>query len=622
MAGLFGNLTQASKALAAHQQAIQVTGRNLANINNPEYARQRVVIADRYVTQTNHGPEGTGVEVLAVQQLRDGFLDRQVVRQASDNGFLQAQYDALSNAELALGDRVDRTTDPASIGDIANSPTGIGAALDQFFNGMDALAATPNDLPAKMVAVQGAEALAERINIADERLDILQTDLEEELDSNLDEANALLSDIANLNFLIRQADSVMSGGGADLIDSRQAKLERLARLVKIEVTPEAGSPLEVRVRISGKDAVAYAMKQGDLSYEPGLRTSPVTYGYKVSGTSGSRSLTIATTEAANLSVGMQVKGAGASGTYVTFIDYSKGEVTLSSPLTSNASGTYFFDGKSGIQWTDGSKLPVNIALGGGEAQGRYAAISSGSVAGARAGLRALAQAVNTAVNDIYNPLKVAGGDFFASSTSELLSVEVSAGSIKTSGTTNAGDNAYVRDIAQLRTKPKDITLAKAGSTFSSSSLKVVMSDVTGLKKGMIVSGTFIPDDPLSNPPNITRITSVDASSIPPTITLNNEPTGISGLGGSTLTFKTNQRLLDYTRGLVTDLATATQSASSRLEEATVLETALKTQRDSVSAVSLDEETTDLLRFQKAYQANAKVISVIDEMLQSLIAMIR
>ena len=74
--------------------------------------------------------------------------------------------------------------------------------------------------------------------------------------------------------------------------------------------------------------------------------------------------------------------------------------------------------------------------------------------------------------------------------------------------------------------------------------------------------------------------------------------------------------------LVTDLATATQSASSRLEEATVLETALKTQRDSVSAVSLDEETTDLLRFQKAYQANAKVISVIDEMLQSLIAMIR
>ena len=145
-------------------------------------------------------------------------------------------------------------------------------------------------------------------------------------------------------------------------------------------------------------------------------------------------------------------------------------------------------------------------------------------------------------------------------------------------------------------------------------MKVIMSDVTGLKAGMTVSGSSIAVG--------TKIRLVDASSIPPTITLDNVPSGVSGAGGSTLTFKTNQRLLDYTRGLVTDLATATQSASSRLEEATVLETALKTQRDSVSAVSLDEETTDLLRFQKAYQANAKVISVIDEMLQSLIAMIR
>ena len=615
MAGLFGNLTQASKALAAHQQAIQVTGRNLANINNPEYARQRVVIADRYVTQTTHGPEGTGVEVLAVQQLRDGFLDRQVVRQASDNGFLQAQYDALSNAELALGDRVDRTTDPASIDDIANSPTGIGAALDQFFNGMDALAATPNDLPAKMVAVQGTEALAERINIADERLDILQSDLEEELDSNLDEANALLSDIANLNFLIRQADSVMSGGGADLIDSRQAKLERLARLVKIDVTPEAGSPLEVRVRISGKDAVVYAMKQGELSYNAGLKTSSVTYGYISSaGSSGSKILTIAPSEAANLSAGMQVKGTGASGTYVSSIDYSNGEVTLSSPLTSNASGTYFFDGKSGIQWTDGSGMPVNIALGGGEAQGRYAAVSSGGVAGARAGLKALAEALQTAVNGVYNPSSAVGEDFFSGSASGLLSVNVAAGSLKTSGTTNAGDNAYVLGIAKLRTASKEISLAKPGNTFSASSMKVIMSDVTGLKAGMTVSGSSIAVG--------TKIRLVDASSIPPTITLDNVPSGVSGAGGSTLTFKTNQRLLDYTRGLVTDLATATQSASSRLEEATVLETALKTQRDSVSAVSLDEETTDLLRFQKAYQANAKVISVIDEMLQSLIAMIR
>jgi flagellar hook-associated protein FlgK len=614
MPGLFGNLVQASKALAAHQRAIQVTGRNLANINNPEYARQRVLMGDRYVTQTPQGPEGTGVEVLAVQQLRDSFLDRQVVRQASDNGFLQAQYDALSNAALALGDRIDRATDPASLGDIANSPTGIAAALDQFFNGMDALAATPNDLPAKIVAVQGAEALAERINLADERLDILQADLEDELVSNLKEANALLSDIANLNFLIRQADSVMSGGGADLIDARQAKLERLSRLVKIEVTPESDSSNEVRVRISGKDAVVYGMKQGDLSYNLGLRTSPVTYKYSATGGSmNSNVLNILPSEAANLSVGMQVRGTGVSGSYVTAVNHVSGEITLSAPLSANASGVYYFDGKAGIQWTDGSGVPVNIVIAGGEAQGRYAAVSSGGVAGARASLEALALALKTEVNAAYDPVD----PFFlspVSSNSGLLSVNVAPGSLKTSSTGKAGDNSYILNIAKLRTVPKDIIISKPGSTFSSASPTLVMSDVTGLKAGMAVSGTSIFAG--------SKIRSVNASAVPPTITLDNNTTGASVVGGNTLTFTDNKRLLDYTRGMVIDLATLTQSASSRLEEATVLETALRTQRDSVSAVSLDEETTDLMRFQKAYQANAKVISVIDEMLQSLIAMVR
>ncbi len=542
MPGLFGNLVQASKALAAHQQAIQVTGRNLANINNPEYARQRVVIADRYVTQTPHGPEGTGVEVLAVQQLRDIFLDKQVVRQASDNGFLQAQYDAFSNAELVLGDRIDRASDPASLGDVANSPTGIGAALDQFFNSMGVLAATPSDVPARTVALESARLLQDRINVANENLEVLEGDLEEQIDGNLSEANELLNDIANLNFLVRQADSVMSGGGADLIDKRQAKLERLARLVKIDVTPEAGSPLELRVKISGKDAVVYGVKQGDLSYDP----------------------------------------------------------------------------SSGILWTDGSKVAAPITLTGGEAQGRFAALHGGGVAALGVRLGAMANAIIEAVNDIYNP-GGSGTDFFQAGTGSSLIVlnpVISATSLVTGPSGNAGDNAYIKSIGNLRTAVSTVSIAKDGSLLLNSDSVVKMEDVTGLTAGMRVSG----------PTGIavgTTIKFVNASTVPPTITLSAAFTGTSsGVTGDSLTFEVNSKLLDYARGMVTDIAVSAQAASSRLEEATVLETALRTQRDSVSAVSLDEETTDLLRFQKAYQANAKVISVIDEMLQSLIAMVR
>jgi len=74
--------------------------------------------------------------------------------------------------------------------------------------------------------------------------------------------------------------------------------------------------------------------------------------------------------------------------------------------------------------------------------------------------------------------------------------------------------------------------------------------------------------------------------------------------------------------MVTSLAQTIQTVGTRQAEAQVVGDAVKAQRDSVSGVSLDEETADLMRFQKAYQANAKVISVIDEMLSSLIGMIR
>jgi len=49
---------------------------------------------------------------------------------------------------------------------------------------------------------------------------------------------------------------------------------------------------------------------------------------------------------------------------------------------------------------------------------------------------------------------------------------------------------------------------------------------------------------------------------------------------------------------------------------------LNRQRDSVSGVSLDEEMTDMMKFQKAYTASAKLITTIDEMLDTIIGMKR
>ncbi|MFN8629859.1 MAG: flagellar hook-associated protein FlgK [Chloroflexota bacterium] len=50
----------------------------------------------------------------------------------------------------------------------------------------------------------------------------------------------------------------------------------------------------------------------------------------------------------------------------------------------------------------------------------------------------------------------------------------------------------------------------------------------------------------------------------------------------------------------------------------LVQTELENRRSSISGVSLDEEATDVIRFQQAYQASAKVITTINEMLDTLI----
>ena len=84
------------------------------------------------------------------------------------------------------------------------------------------------------------------------------------------------------------------------------------------------------------------------------------------------------------------------------------------------------------------------------------------------------------------------------------------------------------------------------------------------------------------------------------------------LSGGTETFAESFASLQFKVG------TDTQSAKRSLDTQSALLKQLKNQRDSVSAVSLDEEAIDLIRFQRAYQASAKFISTIDQLTADLI----
>jgi flagellar hook-associated protein 1 len=69
---------------------------------------------------------------------------------------------------------------------------------------------------------------------------------------------------------------------------------------------------------------------------------------------------------------------------------------------------------------------------------------------------------------------------------------------------------------------------------------------------------------------------------------------------------------------VTGIGQALSSANARVDDQTNIQKLVKSQRDAVSGVSLDEEMADMMKFQRAFQASSRVFNVVDELLDTVV----
>lgn len=95
---------------------------------------------------------------------------------------------------------------------------------------------------------------------------------------------------------------------------------------------------------------------------------------------------------------------------------------------------------------------------------------------------------------------------------------------------------------------------------------------------------------------------------------------LAQLGNQSLGALNNQTLSGACALSVQNFGNALSSANDQVNNYNSVNTMLLNQRDSVSGVSLEEETTNLINYQKAYEASAKIISTVDKMLSTVIAM--
>ena len=174
--------------MTAQQVGVEVTGQNLANANNPAYARQRVQLQTSTPTPTGIGMEGTGVEAVSIQQVRDQLLDSQIQSESSVGGYWNSQQSALQNAQTQLNEFLNLNSASGTSSSTTDTQ-GLSSQLNNLFNAFQSVATSPTDPSARLSLVIAAQSLASGFNQASQNLSTLNGLLNSSVSNDVASAN-------------------------------------------------------------------------------------------------------------------------------------------------------------------------------------------------------------------------------------------------------------------------------------------------------------------------------------------------------------------------------------------------------------------------------------------------
>jgi flagellar hook-associated protein 1 FlgK len=259
--GLYDVLRMGISSLRAQSRAIETVGRNMANVNNPTYSRQRVIFGDIAPT----GGASVGVDVMEVQQIRDVLLDRQVIREKSSEAALSAQTAAYERGEAAMGETIASATNPTSTS--TSGGNSLANAMSGFFGAARQLAADPTNATQKQMFVQTAKTMTDRFQYSHDRLVEVQSDLTNQTSNDVDKANLLLSAISDLNKLISTQESDTGTKALTLRDQRQARIEDLSLVMNFKSSSVADAPNQIQITATSASGAEVSLLSGSTTRE-------------------------------------------------------------------------------------------------------------------------------------------------------------------------------------------------------------------------------------------------------------------------------------------------------------------------------------------------------------------
>jgi flagellar hook-associated protein 1 FlgK len=220
-----------AKSLSVYQKSLAVTSNNIANANNPNYVRQRVVLGPEKPDYYSSLTIGKGVKLEYIQRLKNQALDNQIVRYNSLQSQAEKQSTIISQTESLL-------SEPSDLG-LSNLLTG-------FLNSFEELSVNATSVPLRTSVIQNAQKLSVKARSVYEGLETQKLDIGKEAVDTVSNINNYLTQINTLNKQIYEA-SIMGNQANDLLDNRDKALEELSKLTDVTVITDENNVANVSI---------------------------------------------------------------------------------------------------------------------------------------------------------------------------------------------------------------------------------------------------------------------------------------------------------------------------------------------------------------------------------------
>lgn len=620
MQSTFTGIEIGKRSLVAHTQALSTVGHNVSNASVDGYSRQRVEMGATdplYMPGLNRentpGMLGQGVEVNRVTRIRDEILENRIVGQADEKGWWEARDNYILMVEQ-----------------VYNEPTesSVRTLMDNFWDSFQELSLHPDELPARQAVIERGQALADGMQNRYNSLKEIRTMIDEDVQVTVDRVNGILGEISALNDQIVKIEAVGDNPN-DLYDSRDRLVRELSSIIKI--TTDGRDPDEFTIHTGGLH-----LMQGDLVHGIKAVPDPQNEGYL--GVQWSDTSEPAYFGGGRLASLIQLRDGDLREEIQNFDMMAVNFVDV---VNENHSAGYGLNGKTGVDFFKEYPFINNVAgnydrNGDGEYDSSWVFRMNGSNSLDAREQIGLSGTITLSAGEENNTIEYYPTD----SVQDVVDRINYSGSEVTAGLNRLGQlTLKASPAAQLENPDFVIRHVEDSGQFLTGYAGILAASgeegaydwaQADAVNSLNQDGAQFTVAPLSHPSGYIELTN-SVKNDPAAVAAGFGQNGASALPGdgsaalAIAGLRNNPVMIgnipgfdEYFAQTVADIGLRGETAERALETESIIMKELTSMQESISGVNMDEELSQMIKFQHGYSAAARVVNTFDEMLDTII----